>query len=413
MNWPDSPEFGPLGDGRFASAADRPESVDELRRIVNERVAQGFAIYPQGGRTALDYGGIPRSPGAAVDVRRLNRVIDYPAADMTVTVEAGITLKALDEVLATENQRLLIDAPEPEYATVGGIYATNSSGPRRLGWGRPRDQILGVSFVSSDGAVVKGGGRVVKNVAGYDFPRLLTGSMGTLGILTQMTLKVRPRPEASAIVWASLPDLKPLADTLDRLNTSGARPVAIEVLSPSAAKVVGDAPEGWGLLVGFEDNAAALAWQVDRLLSELGQPSALRFDGDEAARLWRALGDFPARPLGPVTIVANLLPSAVAGFLARLDPGRWAAQAHAGNGIVRAHALGDPEYENLGEEIDALRAEAVRGGGNLTLSRCPTEWKARLRVWGEPRADWSVCERIKQAFDPLGAMNPGRFVGKI
>ena len=144
---------------------------------------------------------MPGRPGVAIDTRSLGRVIDYPHADMTITVEAGITAAALRAVLAEQNQRLLIDVPQADRATLGGVFATNTSGPRRFGLGRPRDQIIGVSFVTSEGVVVKGGGRVVKNVAGYDFPKLLTGSMGTLGIITQMTLKVRPMPEASAIVW--------------------------------------------------------------------------------------------------------------------------------------------------------------------------------------------------------------------
>src|SRR6185312_5868323 len=124
----------------------------------------------------------------------------YPAADMTITVEAGITLAALGAVLAEQHQRLQIDAPDPDRATLGGVFATNTRGPRSFGLGRPRDQIIGVAFVTSDGELVKGGGRVVKNVAGYDFPRLLTGSLGTLGIIAQMTLKVRPMPEASELV---------------------------------------------------------------------------------------------------------------------------------------------------------------------------------------------------------------------
>jgi glycolate oxidase FAD binding subunit len=161
LTWPDSPLGGRLGDGRHATATDRPETVDSLRQAVLDRTAQGHALYPQGGGTALDYGGVPRAPGVALDVRGLDGVIDYPAADMTITAQAGITLAALRAVLAAQAQRLLVDAPHPDRATLGGVYATNTSGPRRFGAGRPRDQVIGVSFVTSDGALVKGGGRVV------------------------------------------------------------------------------------------------------------------------------------------------------------------------------------------------------------------------------------------------------------
>ncbi len=152
--------------------------------------------------------------------------------------------------------------PHPDRATLGGIYATNTSGPRRYGSGRPRDQIIGVSFVTSSGVVVKGGGRVVKNVAGYDFPKLMTGSLGTLGIITQLTLKVRPIPEASALVWVPFTTLKTLAVALDQLNTSSTRPIALELLNGPAARTIGQTlglPAETGVMViGFEDNASSI-----------------------------------------------------------------------------------------------------------------------------------------------------------
>jgi glycolate oxidase FAD binding subunit len=165
--------------------------------------------------------------------------------------------------------------------------------------------------------------------------------------------------------------------------------------------------------VGIEDNAGSVAWQVDRLKAELaGVPAVVR-EQDEAGPLWSALNEYPAAEVGPVTLVANIRPSCVAELIREFDPGRWAVQAHAGNGILRAHALGAPGLDDLAPEIDRLRALAVRDGGNLVLSRCPTDWKERLRVWGEPRPDWALCRRIKQALDPPAAMNPGRFVDGI
>lgn len=418
MSPPDSPIVGcRLGDGRHALATDRPETVDALRHVVMDRVAQGHAIYPQGGGTALDYGGVPRAPGVAIDLRGLARVIDYPSADMTITVEAGITLTALRDALAEYHQRLLVDAPDPDRATLGGIFATNTSGPRRFGAGRPRDQIIGVSFVTADGALVKGGGRVVKNVAGYDFPKLLTGSLGTLGVIAQMTLKVRPKPEAAAIVWVPFAGAEGLGAALDRLNTSGTRPAAIEVLNPSAARRVGESSglpaDDWALAVGFEDNAASVTWQVDRLMIELGRTHLVIREGADADPLWSALTEFQAAEIGQLSFVASLRPSEVAPFLQGRDPDRWAIQSHAGNGIVRGHALGTLDLETIAEELATLRAEAARGGGSLILSRCPTDWKDRLEVWGKPRPDWSMAERVKRTLDPKGVMNPGRFVGTI
>jgi glycolate oxidase FAD binding subunit len=417
LSWPDPPAAGPLGDDRNAIASIHPGSVEELCEAVRDHVGQGHAIYPQGGSTALDYGGIPAHPGVAIDTRSLSGVIDYPHADMTITLQAGITAAALRGVLAGKNQRLLIDIPRAERATLGGVFATNTCGPRRYGLGRPRDQILGVSFVTSEGIEVKGGGRVVKNVAGYDFPRLLTGSMGSLGIITQMTLKVRPLPEASAIVWKPVPILATLGATLDALNTSGSRPVALEVLSPSAAKSVGEVAKlpanEWILAIGLEDNAASVRWQIDRLRGEIGEADLTVLQDNDAAPLWAALTEYPAAEIGPFSCVANLRPSAVVRYLGQLDPGRWALQAHAGNGIIRMHAVGEWTLDQASDEVARLRALAAGNDGSLVVARCPTAWKDRLRVWGAPRPDWRLAELVRQALDPKGVMNPGRFVAGL
>jgi glycolate oxidase FAD binding subunit len=412
--WPDPPSAAPIGDGRAALASYRPEDVDPLCQLVRQQVGLGHAIYPQGGGTALDYGGVPRRPGVVVDTRGLDRLVDYPFADMTITVQAGMTLSALRAILAEKHQRVLVDAPHPDRATVGGVYATNTTGPRRFAAGRPRDQIIGVSFVTSQGVVVKGGGRVVKNVAGYDFPKLLTGSMGTLGILTQLTLKVRPIPEASAIAWVPFTNLSALADAVDQLNTSETRPMAVELLNRPAARTVGQSlglpADGAVLAIGIEDNVESVRWQIDRLKAEVGQADFAIVEGERTKPLWTSLTEFQAASSGPIGFVANLRPSSVAGFVAGLDPAHWSVQAHAGNGIVRAHGLDDWTLEEAGRRIKALRLEAVRDGGNLILSRCPTDWKESLCVWGEPRPDWAIADRVRAALDPLGAMNPGRFV---
>jgi glycolate oxidase FAD binding subunit len=387
LQWPEPSTGGVLGDARFPCATDRPSTVAELGEVVARRVAEGHAIYPQGGRTSLDFGGIPSKPGVAIDLRGLDRVVDYPAADMTITVEAGITLETLRRVLADQGQRLVLDAPQADRATLGGIYATNASGPRRFGFGRARDQIIGIRFVDARGESIKGGGRV------------------------------RPMPEASALAWLRFRRWSDVVQAIERLNTSGTRPVAIELLDASMARRVGrewELPvEDWVVVVGFEDNAASVAWQLDRLTLELGRTDIVVRQGDDSGPLWSALVESQAASDGPLTFSTNLNPSAVPAFLQGIDPDRWEIQAHAGSGIVRGHAIGQPDLEALAPEVDRLRLEAVRLGGNLILPRCPTAWKERLGVWGQPRADWAIAERVKAALDPSGVLNPGRFVGKI
>jgi glycolate oxidase FAD binding subunit len=241
--------------------------------------------------------------------------------------------------------------------------------------------------------------------------------MGTLGIITQVTVKVRPIPEASAIAWVPLTDGSRVAEALDRLNTSGTRPIAIDLLSSEAGSLVG---QGLGmptadriLVIGYEDNAHSVRWQLDRLRNELPGGEFAVIEGRQAASLWDALSQFQAAELGPISFVANLQPSQLPSFVDQVDSERWSIQAHAGSGIVRAHALGDWTLGTAASQVGFHRQAALNTGGDLILSRCPTEWKDRLRVWGSGRPDWSIAERVNKALDPHGAMNPGRFVGTI
>ncbi len=402
--------FGPLPVVRATSAAD-------IGQAVREAAGRGQAIYPVGGRTQLGYGLPPSKPGVALDVRGLARVIDYPARDMTVTVQAGITVAALQDVLAAENQRLPLDVPHPDRATLGGMLATNTSGPRRYGCGTARDYVIGISVVNDRGEEVKAGGRVVKNVAGYDLCKLFVGSLGTLGVISQVTLKLRPRPERDALL--SLPCAADEAEALlDRLHTSRTRPVCIELLNPAATRLIdGDCGDDcWAVLVGYEDNADAVTWQVQQLIREQcpGRPVSARV-GSAAAPLWQRLTEFAGRAEGGLTFKANLRPSAVAAFCVQADrlAERMLLQAHAGSGIVVGHVEGDLTARSAAALLQALREQAAAGGGQVVVLRCPAAWKAGLSVWGPPRGDLGLMRAVKEKLDPRRLFNPGRFVEGI
>src|SRR4051812_24718986 len=209
------------------------EVVDAVRSAYEAR----RAIYPLGGGTAQDYGIAPTQPGDALDLTGLNRVVDYTPRDMTIVVEAGMRMSELAATLASEGQQLPIDVPRAGEATLGGVIATNWSGPRRFGHGTIRDYIIGVNAVDGRGTAFKGGGRVVKNVAGYDFCKLLTGSLGTLAVITQVALKVKPKLECMATVVGDYEDLAAADRALERLAILETPAAAIELL-------VGEA---WGL----------------------------------------------------------------------------------------------------------------------------------------------------------------------
>jgi glycolate oxidase FAD binding subunit len=400
----------------------QPQTVSEIGDAIRRAAAEGQAVYPVGGQTALGIGLPPTRPGVAVDTRALAGVIDYPARDMTITVGAGITLGRLQELLARENQRLPVDVPDADRATLGGALAVNASGPRRLGFGTLRDYVIGISTSNDEGKETKAGGRVVKNVAGYDLCKLHIGALGTLGIITQVTLKLRPLPEARALITLGCEDaaFEPL---LEQIHHGRIRPACVEAVNRSAARALAvgtggplpDAP--WVLLVGIEDNNDAVNCQVRQFVREApASVSSLEVRADTAGdALWRALMQFTAQPSAAASLKANLLPSAVAAFClkAAAHSDELLLQAHAGSGIVRGHFPAPWPIERVHSVLQDLLAAATSGHGNLVLPHCPPAWKRTVPVWGARRNDAWLMKAVKDKLDPRYLFNPGRFAAGI
>ena len=398
-----------------------PESVGNVGDPVRQAGSCGEAVYPLGGRTHLDFGNPPRRRGLAADLRGLNQVNDYPARDMTVTVQAGITISRLQEFLSAEKQRLPIDIPMPERATVGGSVATNTSGPRRYAYGTLRDYVIGIRMVNAEGQEVKAGGKVVKNVAGYDLCKLYVGSLGTLGIVTEVTLKLKPQPEDQAIILIGCESAQ-LETVLEAIHVSCTRPVCVDLLNRSEDSSIGrldHRPQGsWVVVVGFEDNSEAIDWQVKQLLSELqelksGMPEPIR--GEACKPVWKFMTEFQARPDARMTFKANFLPHATAAFCTRAEsfPERPLLQAHAGNGIVFGHFGPELTLDRARTVLEELLSAAETAKGNVVVLRCPPDWKRDLPVWGRPRRDAWLMRRVKTRLDPNNIFNPGRFVDAI
>lgn len=407
-------------DGLGPLAVTRPANVADLRDTVRRTVSEGQAIYPVAGRTMLHVGLPPLRPGIAVDMRGLASVIDYPARDMTITVQAGITIAELQRILAGEGQRLPIDVPRPEQATLGGVLATNVSGARRLGAGTLRDYLIGISTINDEGQETKAGGRVVKNVAGYDLCKLHIGALGTLGIITQATLKVRPRPEMQALLIFGCA-ANELATLLDRIHATRTRPICLELLNAPAAKVLAstaalmlpDRP--WVLVAGFEDSEDSVNWQLQQFIKELtsaGISGALARAGAATEPLWGALAELLLPSDAQLAMKANLLPGNTASWCLRADAlhSGLLVHAQAGSGIVRAHSVGDLTLADTTAMLKELADEATASGGNVVLLHCPTAWKRHLPLWGAPRGDLPLMRLVKQRLDRRGVFNPGRFL---
>ncbi len=394
-----------------------PATQTELARFVAVNAAGPKKVLcPVGGRTALRAG----AADVLIDMTSLNRVIDYPARDMTVTVEAGIRMDALQRLLKLEGQRLPIDIAQATRATLGGAIATNTSGPRRAGYGTFRDFVIGISAVDSAGRLFKAGGRVVKNVAGYDVCKLLIGSQGTLAVISQVTLKLRPLPETSALLWLTFDTFCEIENALERLLVSDARPVAIEVLNSQAAGLIAaqarlDLPQTSPvLLLGVEGSAKDVDWQIEKLRRELVPYGVNLFEKvveSQTVGVWDALTEFPISADDPLMFQANLLPSQCMAFAEDATRQDVAVQVHAANGIVIGQC---PDriatVEQAGELLARLRQQAREGQGNLIVLHCDPEWQSVLPLWGDPEPGWPLMQQLRQKFDPQGLLNPGRFV---
>ena len=398
-----------------------PATVSELGRLLAAN-AEGARrpVLPVGGRTSLGFGFDVDPASLEVTTSRLDGVIDYPARDMTVTVGAGCRVSALQEQLRLEGQRLAVDVPLAHRATLGGAIASNAAGPRRFGLGTLRDYVIGIGCVTVEGRCFKAGGRVVKNVAGYDLCKLMVGSGGTLAVVTEVTLKLKPRPASSALAWACFDRGTTVQDLLGDLATSRARPVAIELLGPKAGRQLAaesrhDLPTGPLLLgIGLEGSPDEVAWQVgvlDRELRSGGAGEVLWVRDAETAKLWSVLTDYQVGVEAPVTIRAALRPSRTVEFVtAAIDAG-VAVQAHAGNGVVHGH-LPDETLDAAAAAavIEPLRELAADGGGQVIVERCEAGWARQLAMWGAERDEWSLMAAVKQQFDPAGLLSPGRGV---
>jgi len=395
------------------------DDQESLGACVRDAYRDETAVYPIGGGTRLDYGLPATRPGIALVTERIDRVIDYPSRDMTITVEAGIRIETLTQTVAANGQWLPIDIPSSDRATLGGVLATNTSGPRRYAMGTLRDYVIGIRAVDGRGIAFRAGGRVVKNVAGYDFCKLLIGSLGTIGVLTQVTLKLRPRPAASRLVVCHVDSPRHLESLLDAIVHSQTMPAAIEwIAGPHWQQpqlgLTAESETG-SLVVGLEGSDEEVDWMIEQLAAEWkdqGMANSVALAADQTAAGWRALTEFPSVGGAPLVAKISTLPSRVPRMVAlvwELDPAA-SILAHAGNGIVIARFSQFDPPDVTHHLIGRLQPAAMAAGGSVVVLSSQLPDLTRQAVWGHRDASVAIMETVHTAFDPRGILNPGRFV---
>ncbi len=382
-----------------------PATGEALAATLAWASAEGLSVRVSGGGTKQDWG----TPGDGFDLllstAALSGVVEHRHGDLTATVEAGATLAAVNAALGAHGQRLPWDPPWPEQATVAGIVATNDSGPRRHGHGAPRDSIIGVTLARSDGRVAKAGGIVVKNVAGYDLARLLTGSFGCLGVILTATFKLAPAPPASRTVQVTVDSLEDATPVAADLAASSLTPTAIEVAWAPAR-----------LLARFESVEAAAAQQAEAACAIVGERgSAVVLGGEDEQAAWgrHAAHWSPGGTLVKLsTVPAELFPTLV--WLrdrAAQDGIEMAAAGRAGLGVVDVRL--DGPLEAQAGLIAALRERLPIGRGSAVIRRGAAKLRQRIDAWGTIGDGMRVMMAIKRQFDPAGLLNPGRGPGGL
>ena len=369
----------------------RPRTVAEVADVLRAAAADGRTVVPVGGGSKTSWAAPPTSCDLLLDTTALDRVVEHVAGDLVVVAEAGVRLADLQAQLGEARQQLGLDPPECG-ATLGGVVSANSSGPRRLRYGTTRDLLIGVTVVLADGTTASAGGKVVKNVAGYDLGKLYTGAHGSLGVVVSTTWRLHPVPPARRVVVLDLPDAAAAGPLAVRLARS--------TLTPSAVELLASAGGAGRLVVLFESIAASVTAQAREAVALLG-------GGDESEELPGSFGQRPGR-VDDVVLRLAYVPAALPAVLDALPLGAQVA-ASAGTGVAYV-ALAAQEAVG---RLPALRATLAPHDGTAVVLRAPAAVRAELDHWGPVGDAFDLMRRVKERFDPERQMSPGRFVGGL
>jgi glycolate oxidase FAD binding subunit len=424
-------------DGKKPKVVVSPKTINEVSKVVAHANQQHLSIIPRGNGTKMGMGGIPKKIDIILSTSWLNRITDSDCENLTLSAECGITLNEVQKSLAKVGKGyfLPLDPPFTEKATLGGITATNSSGPKRLLYGTARDMIIGTKAVFPNGDIVVSGGKTVKNVSGYDMCKLLIGSYGTLGIICEMTFKLLPLPEKEATLLLSFARLDEADGFVREMRGSQLIPSSIETLNAMAVQKMKYSmsmpPNGNYLVaIGLEGVAESIDRQISEM-SEMGKKygvlEAMTISSEKHQTFWMAIRDFSygltQEYPNVISLKSNFLISKSGEMLgsyekiARESGIDCAFICHSGSGILYSYILPGKKFrskiESFAGLIGKLTSEAVKNEGNLVVESSPLLIKKDVDVWGHSRGDYLIVRRLKEQIDPAGILNIGRFVGGI
>ena len=405
-------------DGQLPRWVVRPASIDQLGRIVALAHDDGLAVVPRGGGSALELGHPPARVDVLVDLSGLDQVLEYNPDDLTITVQAGITAGTLATLLAPRRQFLALDPPGAAARTLGGMTATNASGPLRARYGTMRDLLLGVRFVQADGVVTWGGSKVVKSVSGYDVPKLMVGALGTLGVLGELTLRLHPLPDAERSWLVLLASAEAAQAFIERVIASPLQPNRIEFFNDRALRSVPVEAASAGVALSIGSVAEAVREQGERLGVMAMADGARIVPLPEA--FWSRAARASTEGNGAILHVASL-PSQLAeteraiGDVIRTAAPRgevWISGC-AGLGTFRVR-VGNASAAETAVATTRLRARVTELAGSVVIARGPAELRKAVDPWGPVETGpFALMRALKDEFDAKRVLNPGRFVGGL
>jgi glycolate oxidase FAD binding subunit len=402
-----------------------PNDIEQVSEIMKIATKESLSVLPWGSGTKSALGNKPERADIVVSTKNLDRFIEHGASDLVATTQCGVTLKKFQSALNKENQFLALDPPHVgSKATVGGIIATNDSGPERLRYGTLREFLIGLKVVRADGTVFKGGSKVVKNVAGYDLPKLYIGSLGTLGIIVEATFRLYPVPEYSETYIVSFPTLEDTHNTVMTLLNSDLVITSLEILNPELISSLVKSNDldiednKYTLAIGIKNVEKAVKDQISSLKTICDQNGGKGkvISGAQEEKLWEDVREFPwklfkaARVVCKVSVLITQIPKVLETVKRFSDENGIKAyiSARAGSGILIISIKG--EVSSIIDSLNSLRGFVSSIGGHLILQEAPHEIRARVSVWGDFGSGLSIMKKIKSNFDPNNLLNPGRYI---
>jgi glycolate oxidase FAD binding subunit len=431
-------------DGMRPSAVIRPESRTQIAEIIKFAASEKLGVIATGGRTKLNIGLPPKRYDLALDMSGLNKIIAYDPGDLTLSVEAGVPLMDVGKALAEHRQFLPLAVPFLKQTTIGGIIASGVDGPLRQFYGTARDFLLGMEFVTGEGISAKSGGRVVKNVTGYDIHKLMIGALGTLGVILSLNFKTFPLPISTRGFIARFPSAAQACEMRNGIAKSPLTPITLDILSPhvatlfeneTASRVASAAmPSGvlsrteWALTTGYAGNEKVLARyaaDLQRIAEESGV-TGMSVLGENLNAAWArkrefipiALASSPATTIIKISVLPARMNQvlAAAQSAAETNSLAWAALAR-GLGLIYfamlSNARDDEAKKRVENTASAIHDACAKLSAQSTIPWCPTPWKSSLKIWGPENPAFAQMQKIKSVFDPQGVLSPGRFVGGL